>query len=386
MQLNPLVDQIEESETIKINSLAQALRKQGKPVFNLAIGELDFETPKFLQQKLKSALKLNKYTPPVGLMELRHAIAVNMAKRYRFDITAGNVACSSGAKQAIFFALKAIVQTGEEVIVPTPAWVSYKQAIVLAGGKPVFVPLNAKMWDLDAAAVLRGVTRKTKAVILNSPHNPTGKVFSGRQLSILAKNLVKRNIFIISDDIYNGLIFNGPYHHVSEFLPQKDRLIMINGFSKSYALTGWRMGFAVAHERVIENMNKIQSHASGNPAVLSQHAALLCLKNKTQPRIFARELAKRRRVAQELLKDIPGLAFVPPEGAFYIFLDIRRFERDSKKFCERLLQRYGVLLASGEAFEAPGFVRLSFAASPKVLQQGIRRLKAFVIENYPQNT
>lgn len=377
MRLNSNISKLSESMTLRLNAEAKALQARGIRVVNLTAGELDFETPRFIQRNVGKKLSFNKYTPALGSDDLRKQIAASVKKEYRWNVDAKNVAVTAGAKQALFELFQVILEPGDEVIIPTPSWISYEHQVALAGGRPVFVSLGER-FDLDVLAIERKLSRKTKAIILNSPHNPTGAVFSKRSLVNLVRLLEKKHVFFVVDDIYRKLIFSRGACSPAQCVANRDWLILVNGFSKSHALTGWRIGYVIAHPEIIRGIGAFQSHTSGNASVISQQAAIECLTRPETPRDFVRVLQRRRTLVLRELRKIRGLRFQVPQGAFYFFLDISSVEKDSERFCERLLSREHVALVLGEAFHAQGFVRLSFAAKERTLQNACIRLKRFI--------
>jgi aspartate aminotransferase len=382
MKLNKKIAHLRESATIALNTQVQAMQQKGVAVLNLTAGELDFETPKEIQKYIISQIHRNKYTPTLGFAELRNRIAQDVSKTYAWKVSAQNIAVTTGAKQALHTTFQVILNPGDEVIIPTPSWVSYEYQVLLANGKSIFVPLTRE-FDLDIPAIKKALTSKTKAIVINSPHNPTGAVFSQKSLAALAKLLKGKEIFIIADDIYNTLLYTKEYKPITSFVVNKEYLILINGFSKSHALTGWRIGYMVADTTVIEGINRIQSHASGNTSIMSQLAALGSFNHNITP-AFLKTLMERRKIGEKILRTIADISLHSPAGAFYFFVDIRKIEKNSVLFCERLLNQSQVALVPGEAFHAPGFVRISFACDQKVLSEALIRFKTF-IENYSKS-
>ncbi len=375
MSLNPKTKLITESLTVKLNSLTNKLLSEGKNIINLTAGELDFPTPFYIQKEVQKKVELNKYTPTIGLPSLRRAVALLVYKDYKWKITPVNVAVTAGAKQALFESMFAILKKGDEVIVPTPDWVTYRQQIILNDGVPVPVPLD-KNFDLDADKIKKAITPKTKAIILNSPNNPTGAIYSRASLLKLKKILKDREIYLIVDDIYGKIVYEKNFESPVLFAPQKKYLILINSFSKSQALMGWRIGYVVAREEIIEAITSFQSHTTGNVSVLSQIAAEKIIESGDKTDGFVKILKKRRDVADKILKTIPQISYQLPKGAFYYFIDVSKIEKDTVKFCERLVEA-GLALVPGEAFGRPGFVRLSFSTSEVKLIKGIEVLKNF---------
>ncbi len=369
MQLSSRLDSISESLTLQLNAEAEALQAQGERVWNLTAGELDFETPAPVRKAVSRVLDKNRYTPALGMGELREELAVSVQKQYRIQVSQQNIAVMAGAKQVLYCLFQVLLDPGDEVIVPLPGWVSYDFQIKLAGGVPVHVPLK-KNFDLDAARIASAVTGRTKAVIINSPHNPTGAVFSDDETEKVVKLCEQRGIMVIADDIYNQLVYGTKPAPATKFAKSLDFVAIVNGFSKSHALTGWRIGYVAANKNIIGALNKFVSHTSGNAAVPSQYAALASLKDGTVTAGFVTELKKRRKLCTVILKKSRKISFTEPQGAFYFFIDIRKITKDSANFCRRLLLEAGVAAVPGEAFGSPGFVRLSFAADTKTLKEG----------------
>jgi aspartate aminotransferase len=288
---------------------------------------------------------------------------------------------TAGAKPALTAIFLAILNAGDEVIIPKPAWVSYESEISMAGGKAIFVS-TGNDFDLNVEEIERSLTNKTRAILLNSPNNPTGRVYSKKSLEQLAEIVRDKDVFIISDDIYSRLV----YREIS--LPidvgfSRDQLIIVNGFSKSQALTGWRIGYVVCSSELQSKLNALISHIFGNASVVAQHGAMSALTYHDKP-IFLDDLKRKRELVRQLLGDVEGVSYVPPDGAFYFFLDLRQITNDSESFCERLLDRYGVVLVPGDAFYMPGFARLSFASSEETLREGIKGLKKMINEGIDQ--
>ena len=382
MKLNKKLTLLNESATIALNSEVQAMQKKGIPVLNLTAGELDFETPKEIQNYVIANIHRNKYTPTLGLPELRERIAKDVLKHYSWNVTSAHTAVTTGAKQALYTLFQVILNKDDEVLIPTPTWVSYEYQVLLASGKPVFVPLT-KEFDLDVSAIKKAITQKTKAIVINSPHNPTGAVFSQKSLKALVTLLEGKEIFIIADDIYNTLLYTNEYKPITEYIKDKSHLVLISGFSKSHALTGWRIGYMVADIAIIRGVNQIQGHASGNTSIMSQLAALGSFNFKITG-VFLKTLKKRKLIGEKILKKIKSISFHSPLGAFYFFIDIRKVEKNSARFCERLLKETSVAIVPGEAFHAPGFIRVSFACDEKVLIEALKRIGRF-LETYNSN-
>ncbi len=365
---------MQESATLALNARAKQMAAEGKTVYNLTAGELATDTPHYIQAAVAKELSKNKYTPVAGLPELRQAIAEHTTDFYGLDwIKPENVVVTGGAKPAIYAALLALINPGDEVIVPVPAWVSYIDLIELVGGVVVEVPLTEE-YDLDVAIIKAAITPKTKAIIINSPHNPTGAVFS--QTSIKELAATTDDIYVISDDIYATLVFEDDF----EPTPKAgfNKLVIINGFSKSQALTGWRIGYLIADKTVASAATSLLSHITGNAPLPSQYAALEAMKGHDQPPASTlKALIDQKEIVTKGLENA-GIKHNIPGGAFYVFLDLRELTNDSAEWCERLLTETGVALVPGEAFSAPGFARLTFVADETVLKKALEQIKKFV--------
>jgi len=368
---------LSESATLALNARAKKMAAEGKTVYNLTAGELASDTPEYIQSAVAKTLKQNKYTAVAGLPELREAIAAGAREWYGLDwIESANVVVTAGAKPALYASLLAVINPGDEVIVPIPAWVSYIDLIELVGGSVVPVPLTDG-FDLDPAAIAAKITPRTKAILVNSPHNPTGAIFSKAALDELAKSLRGSGVTVIADDIYSKLVYDEGFTLVPTCGFEK--LIIINGFSKSQALTGWRVGYVIADKAVAGAVTSLLSHITGNAAVPSQQAALEAMTRHDQPPAETIEALKRQRqMVYDALKAAPGIKVRLPGGAFYFFLDLRDITDNSAKWCEDLLIETGVALVPGEAFSAPGFARLTFAAREETLKQALEQINKFI--------
>ena len=368
---------LSKSATLALNARAKQMQAGGKTVYNLTAGELAGDTPEFIQEAVAKVLDRNKYTPVAGLPELRDLIAAEARRFYGLDwIQPANVVVTGAAKPALYGAFLAVINPGDEVILPTPVWKSYNHLIELVGGVVIEVPLS-DAYDLDVKALVAAVTSKTKAILLNSPQNPTGAVYSKPKLEELAAALKGRNITVISDDIYSKLVYDPSFTPVPAC--GFDQLIIVNGFSKSQALTGWRIGYAIAPVPVAEAITSLLSHMTGNAALPSQYAAIAAMERHDQPpQETLNTLKKQRRLVSEALNNIPGLKYVLPGGAFYFLIDVRGITDNSAEWCEQLLVEKGVALVPGDAFDAPGFARLTFVCDEATLIAALEQINQFV--------
>jgi aspartate aminotransferase len=368
---------MQESATLALNARAKQLAAEGQTIYNLTAGELATDTPDYIQEAVAKTLKQNKYTPVAGLLDLRQAIAEESKTFYGLDwIEPKNVVVTGGAKPALYATLLALINPGDEVLVPVPAWVSYMQLIELVGGVVVEVPLTEN-FDIDPEAVKAKLTPRTKAIFVNSPQNPTGAIFSKSALEGLAEVLKGSGVTVISDDIYSKLVFDDSFTLVPTI--PFEQLVIINGFSKSQALTGWRIGYVIAEQAVAQAITELLSHITGNAALPSQEAALEAMARHDQPP--ADTLATLRTQRQQVdtaLKDVPGITYHLPGGAFYFLLDLRAITDNSAQWCEQLLMKAGVALVPGEAFAAPGFARLTFSVDSSTLSKALVAITNFV--------
>lgn len=370
---------IQESATMALNARAKQLAAEGKTIYNLTAGELAVDTPEYIRKHVAGKLHHNKYTNVAGLPELREQIAKESASFYGLDwIKSENVIVTAASKPALYASLLVLLNQGDEIILPMPAWVSHAELVKLAGGKVVPVPLSDD-FDLDVVAITSKITPKTKAIILNSPHNPTGAVFSEAALKELAVALKDTSVTVISDDMYAKLVYDEAFVPVPSV--GFERLVIINGFSKSQALTGWRIGYVIADEVMVRAMLSALGHITGNAPVTSQHAALKAMEHgNTPPTEILATLRRQRQIVDDVLKDASGISYHLPGGAFYFYLDLRAIDNDSTAWCERLLDKTGVALVPGEAFGTPGFARLSFVTDEDTLRTALGLIKDFAAE------
>lgn len=368
---------VQESATLALNARVKQMTAAGKTVYNLTAGELAGDTPAYIQSAVARTLVKNKYTPVAGLPELRGAIADHCRQFYGLDwIQADNVVVTSGAKPAIFASLLALINPGDKVIVPVPGWTTtYTPLIELAGGKVVEVPLSEK-FDLDITAIKSQLSSRTKMIVINSPNNPTGSIYSSKALNALKSLLKDRDIVVLADDIYSKLVYETDFTSVPSV--NYENIVIINGFSKSQALTGWRIGYLVAPEPIAKAATSLLSHITGNASLPAQYAGLEAMNRQDQPPAATiDELKHQLQLVIDGLNDC-GIKFVRPGGAFYVMLDIRDYSDSSADWCERLLVEAGVALVPGEAFSAPGFARLTFATDELTLKSALAAIQGFV--------
>lgn len=364
---------IPSSKTMEINSKAKEMIKKGIDVINLTAGEPDFKTPESILKYAKKALDegYTKYTDARGILELREKIAEFYGKRYNIKISCDEVVITNGAKQGIYNALFSILDDEDEVIILTPAWVSYIPQVLLCNGRPIKIGTYLEdSFIPDVDKIKRKISRKTKAIIINSPNNPTGAVYPPEVLQCISELANKYGLFVISDEIYSELVYEDTHHSTLEFF-DREKLIVVNGFSKSHAMTGWRIGYVIAPKEISEAIAKIQSHTTSNVNSITQRAVLKAF--EVDISYMREEFKKRKNVVSKELKKI-GLDFVEPKGAFYFFF---KTPYDDVIFCNDLLAAKKVALVPGNSFEYPGFARLSFAVSLDTLKEGMRRIYEF---------
>jgi aspartate aminotransferase len=383
---------VEESATLAISAKAKALKAEGHDVVDFGVGEPDFRTPELICAAAVEALNkgMTRYTPATGTVELRTAICEKLLKDNALKYTPRQVVVSNGAKHSIYNALLAIVDPGDEVLIPSPCWVSYPEMVKMADGVPVFVHAGEEQGFVPTAAQLEAAcTARTKAIILNNPVNPTGAAYDNKEIEKIAALAVKRDLFVISDEIYEALSFDG-YKPVSIATfgdDIKERTIVINGVSKTYAMTGWRIGYAAAATKVAEVMGNIQSQATSNPNSIAQYASIAALRGPSDVvDSMVAEFDRRRLRIHELVNGISGMSAIMPKGAFYLFVNIqqllgKKFKgvaiNNSMEYAAALLDEKKVAVVPGSAFCAEGYVRLSYALSMENLEKGVQRMAEF---------
>ncbi|MGN7285858.1 pyridoxal phosphate-dependent aminotransferase [Shouchella rhizosphaerae] len=389
MLLSKKVNNITPSSTLAITAKANALKEQGHHVIGLGAGEPDFNTPSFIIEAAEKSMKkgLTKYTPSGGIMDLKIAIKEKLERDQELRYDTNEIFVGSGAKHVLYSLFQAILNQGDEVIVPVPYWVSYPEQIKLANGTPVFVHANEENnFKIKAPQLQEAITEKTKAVIINSPSNPTGAVYSKAELKALADICLEKNILMISDEIYEKLIYtNSPHVSVAELGPEyKANTMIINGLSKSHSMTGWRIGFSAGNKTLIKAMANLASHSTSNPTTTAQYAAVAAYRGPEDVIDEMRKVfSERLNIAYLELLKVPGISCVKPEGAFYLFPNVEEIVKSSpwnttNEWATKLLEEEKVAVVSGEGFGAPNNIRLSYATSTEDLLEGIKRIKRFV--------
>lgn len=389
-QLSPRLASLSESETLAMSQKSNELKAQGFDIVNLSVGEPDFYTPKHIKEAAKQAVDNNFsfYSPVPGYMSLRQAIAKKLKAENNLDYDATQILCSNGAKQSVCNVILSIIGAGDEVIIPAPYWVSYAEMVKLADGTNVFVKTGIEQdFKMTAAQLEAAITPKTKALILCSPSNPTGSVYSKSELKALADVIAKYpNIYVISDEIYEHINYVGAHESIAQFPEIKDRVVIINGVSKGYAMTGWRIGWIAAPLWITKACNKLQGQYTSGPCSIAQKAAEAAY---TGPQDCVEEMRlafeRRRNLIFNLMSDIPGLQVNKPQGAFYVFPKCNSFFgkktpkgdviNSAADLAMYLLTEGHVACVGGGAFGAPDYIRMSYATSDENIKKAAQRIK-----------
>jgi aspartate aminotransferase len=383
MQLSSRVETLSPSLTLAIDSKAKAMKAEGIDVCGFGAGEPDFDTPEHIKAAAQAALEtgFTKYTPSSGMPELREAIAQKFATDNGLTYKPSQIIVSNGAKQSCYNAIMAICEPGDEVIIPAPYWLSYPEMVRLAGAEPVFVATTEENnWKITAEQFEDAMTPKTKMIILNTPGNPTGSVYTKEELRAISEVAAEEEIYMLSDEIYEKLVYDGTEHvSVASLTPEAyDLTITVNGFSKAYAMTGWRLGYLGAPEAIARAIDSMQSHSTSNPCSFAQKGGLAALKGDQQPVIDMRdEFNIRREYMFGRLNSITGITAVKPLGAFYVLANVSALGLNSTNFADRLLSKANVAVVPGIAFGDDRTVRLSYATSLDVIKKGLDRIEEF---------
>ena len=387
MELSSRVQNVSASLTLAITAKAKKMKREGVDVIGFGSGEPDFDTPSHIKQAGISAIQkgLTKYTPASGTDELKKAICDKFFNDNKLKYESSQIVVSCGAKHSIYNIFQAVCDRGDEVIIPAPYWLSYPEMVKLASATPVFIETDEKSGFKVAPEKLKAVlTEKTKVLVLNSPSNPTGCVYNIDELKKIRDIVVKNNILVISDEIYEKIIFDQK-SHVSIASLDKDifnQAIVVNGVSKSFAMTGWRIGYAgFCDDKIASAVKNLQSHSTSNPTSISQQAALQALKEKTSDvENMVREFERRRNYIVGRINNIKGLSCARPGGAFYVFPRIEKKDIASMELSERLLAEAKVAVVPGKAFGSDRHIRLSFATSMENIEKGMDRMEAWFIK------
>src|SRR6478752_559031 len=383
MDISARAAQLSPSLTLSIDSKAKAMKAEGIDVCGFGAGEPDFDTPDHIKAAAIQALEagFTKYTPSAGLPELRQAISEKLEADNQLSYRPSQVVVSGGAKHSCYNAILATCQPGDEVLIPSPYWVSYPDMVRLAGAEPVIVPTTERNgWKMRASDFENAMTPRTKMLILNTPGNPSGSVYTREELEGIVEVAAEEDIYILSDEIYEKLVYDGAEHVSVASLSKQayDLTITVNGFSKSYAMTGWRLGYMGAPEAIARAVDSIQSHSTSNPCSFAQKGAIAALKGDQQPLSDMRdEFDMRRNYMYDRISKIANITAVKPQGAFYVLVNISQLGLNSQNFSDRLLSKANVAVIPGAAFGDDRTIRLSYATSIDVIKKGLDRFQDF---------
>ena len=383
IELNHRLTQLSSSLILVIASKARALKEAGVDVCGFGIGEPDFDTPRHIQEAAYAAMRAGytKYTASSGIPALREAISEKFRHDNQLEYKPGQVIVSNGAKQCCVTTIMAVCNEGDEVIIPSPYWVTYPEMVRIANAVPVFVQTTQEnAWKITPEQFEKAITPRTKLIIINTPGNPTGSVYTKDELRAIYQVAAAHNVLILSDEIYEKLVYEDAKHFsIASLCPEAyDLTITVNGFSKAYAMTGWRLGYMGAPERIAKVVDSIQSHMTANACAFSQMGGLAALQGDQQCVEDMRiEFDERRKFMFERISSIKGTKAVKPFGAFYVLMDIQSYGLSSEEFSERLLTEANVVVAPGIAFGDDSVVRLSYAAGMPMIEKGLDRIEAF---------
>lgn len=389
MQFSSFLQRFNEPETLKMAKLGRELRAKGIDVIDLSLGEPDFDTPEHIKEAAVKAIHDNwsHYTPVPGFLDLREAVCTKLKRDNNLDYKPENIVTSTGAKQSLANVILSLVDEDDEVIIPTPYWVTYSELVKIARGKVVEIKSTPEQgFKISAAQLEAAITPRSKVFLFSSPCNPSGAVYSKEELAALAEVFKKHpGIYILSDEIYEYINFVGKHESIAQFDELKDRVIIVNGLSKGFAMTGWRLGYIAAHADIAKACEKVQGQFTSGANSIAQKAAVTALTTDLRPSVaMTEEFARRRKKVLEIVKDIPGIKCPEPEGAFYIFPDVSAYYGKSdgetvitnaSDFAMYLLNTAHVSSVMGDAFGEPKCVRFSFANSMEKIEEGWKRIK-----------
>jgi aspartate aminotransferase len=389
MKIASRMENLSPSVTMAITALGRELKAQGKDILSFSAGEPDFNTPEIIKEAAIQAIKdgHTKYTAVEGITETKQAIINKLKKDHNLDYKLEHIVISNGAKHSLFNLFQVLIENGDEVIIPAPYWVTYPEQVKYSDGVPVFIETDdSTEFKITAEQLKAAITPKTKILLLNTPSNPTGAVYTKKELEAIAEVLVGTDIIVLSDEMYEKIMYDGKEFtaaaQISEDMFQ--RTVTINGLSKSVAMTGWRFGYiATPKTELVKAMIKLQGQVTSNVNSITQHAAIPALEGAADETIemMRVEFEKRKNIAVESFNAIKGLSTIDPDGAFYLFINIKEVTNDSMKFCSDLLEQKGVAVVPGLAFGTEGYFRFSFATDLASIQEGIKRIKEFVENN-----
>jgi aspartate aminotransferase len=384
MKLATRVGQVTPSLTLAIAAKAKAMKGQGIDVCSFSAGEPDFDSPDHIKQAAKLALDQGKtkYGPAAGEPELRDAIAQKLKRDNNLDYQRENIIVTNGGKHSLFNLMLALIEAGDEVIIPAPYWLSYPEMVTLAGGKPVIIETTEESgYKITPQQLKDAITPKTKLFVFNSPSNPTGSVYAPEEIKILADIIVEADILVVADEIYEKILYEGHQHlSIASLNPEIfKRTLVSNGFAKSYAMTGWRIGYMAGSQEIIKAMITIQSHSTSNVCTFAQYGAIAALESEqTCVEEMLKAFTERRQFMLEQVRAIPQVSCPTPYGAFYIFVDISQTGMKSLEFCDRLLETQQVATIPGIAFGADQCIRLSYATDLNTIEKGMNRFTKFI--------
>jgi aspartate aminotransferase len=396
LKISRIVNALQPSATLAMSAKAKELKADGKTVYDLSVGEPDFKTPNHICVAAMTAMQAGHthYTVASGLPDLKKAVVESYKKQYRLQYTPSQVMIANGAKHAIHNSLTTTLDPGDEVIIPAPYWVSYAELVKLSGAVPVIVQTEeSNDFKITPEQLAAAITPKTRMFLLCSPSNPTGSVYSPEELKLLAEIIVKNDLIVLSDEIYDQLIYSGSkFASFPTLLPDlHERVILINGVSKTYAMTGWRIGWSISPPNVAKKIGELQSQETSNPCSISQYAAIEALTgNQTCVAEMRAEFEKRRNYVQRRLSEIPDLTFPKIGGAFYTFFNIKPYLgrkyngvtiNTSEQWCLELLTQKNVATVMGSSFGTEGYVRASFAANDTILENAFDRIRDFLTQS-----
>ena len=393
MKIAKRAKQISPSLTLEITAKAKKMKSDGIPVVSFAAGEPDFNTPDYIIEAGHKALEmgLTKYTPAAGTAQLKTAICEKLKNDNALEYLPSQIVVSNGGKHSLFNAFMTILEPGDEVIIPAPYWLSYPEIVKMTGGVPVIVNTKPENnFKITAVELEKAITDKTKAFILNNPNNPTGAVYTRSELNALAAVIENHDVYVVSDEIYEKLNYEHRHHSIAACTDiLKDRTIVINGMSKTYSMTGWRVGYAAANESIAAAMAGLQSHSTSNVNAVAQYASYVALSDKLHGDAFLEDMRATfdaRRALMMLRLSRLGLKYIEPKGAFYVMVSIKEFEgkkyegqviRSAYDLANIMLEHAQVAVIPCESFGAPGYIRLSYAASEKDIERGLDSIRSF---------
>ncbi len=379
------IDKLSPSLTIAISQKARELKSKGKDVLAFSAGEPDFDTPEVIKKAAIKAIEdgFTKYTAVAGIPELLEAIKIKLKRDNNLEYETDEIIVSNGAKQSLFNTMACLIDEGDEVIIPSPYWVTYPELVKYHDGVPVSIKTDESTnFKITPDMLKKAITPKTKMLILTTPSNPTGAIYSKEELKALAEVLKDTDIWVVSDEMYEKLVYDGEFTSTASINEDMlNRTITVNGLSKSHAMTGWRFGYlASKNKELIKNMIKLQSQSTSNINSITQKAAIPALLGEADSDVemMRREFEKRRDFVYQAFNKIPGLSAAKPAGAFYIFVNHKEIMEDSMKFALRLLEEKGVAVVPGIGFGSEGYFRFSFATDLETIKEGIKRIEEFV--------